>query len=57
MGREVNIISYILATLSAIGTLLAYPIMIVLFAFQYFSIVEKEEGVSLQSKMDEFENL
>ena len=54
---KVNIVSYILATLSSIGTLLMYPIMIVVFAFQYFSIVEKEEGVSLQSQLDDFENL
>ena len=56
-GSGANIFLYIFATLSAIGTLLSYPVMIVLFAFQYFSIVEQEEGVSLKSKMDEFENL
>ena len=54
---KVNIISYILATFSAIGTILMSPIMFVIFAFQYFSIVEKEEGVSLQSQMKDFENL
>ncbi|MCL1932795.1 MAG: hypothetical protein FWF53_03135 [Candidatus Azobacteroides sp.] len=54
---EQNIVLYILAALSAIGTLLIYPILIVIFAFQYFSIVEKEEGVSLQSQVSEFENL
>ena len=54
---QLSIISYIFATLSAIGTLFISPIVTVIFAFQYFSIVEKEEGVSLQSQMDEFENL
>jgi len=54
---HLSIVSYILATLSAIGTLLISPIVTVIFAFQYFSIVEKDEGVSLQSKVDEFENL
>jgi hypothetical protein len=54
---QVNILTYILATLSAIGSVLAYPILFLIFAFQYFSIVEKEEGVSLQSQIDEFENL
>ena len=54
---HLNILSYILATLSSIGTLLIYPIMIIIFAFQYFSIVEKEEGVSLKSQVSEFENL
>lgn len=57
MGQQASIISYILAVLSAVGTMVAYPIMIVIFAFQYFSIVEEEEGVSLQSQMSEFENL
>jgi len=56
-GREFSMISFILATLSTIGTLLTTPIMIIIFAFQYFSIVEKEEGVSLQSKFEEFEKL
>ena len=51
------IIYFLLAILSSIGTTLAYPIMIVIFAFQYFSIVESEEGVSLQSKISDFENL
>ena len=54
---NISIVSYLLAVLSAIGSLIATPIMVVIFAFQYFSIVEKEEGVSLQSQIDEFENL
>jgi len=54
---QLSIISYIFATLSAIGTLLASPILTAIFAFQYFSIVEREEGVSLQSQIDAFENL
>jgi len=54
---QLSIISYIYSTLSAIVTLLTTPIVVVIFAFQYFSIVEIEEGVSLQSRMDEFENL
>jgi len=54
---QLSIISYIFATFSAIGTLVISPIVMVIFAFQYFSIVEREEGVSLQSQVDEFENL
>lgn len=54
---HVSIVMYILAILSTIGILLIYPVMILIFAFQYFSIVEKEEGVSLQSQVSEFENL
>ena len=57
-GINVSYITYfLLAILSSIGTILSYPIMIVIFAFQYFSIVESEEGVSLQSKVSDFENL
>jgi hypothetical protein len=54
---QVTFLTYIFATFSTIGSLLLTPIMIIIFAFQYFSIVEKEEGVSLQSQVDEFENL
>jgi len=54
---QLSIISYIFAVFSAISTLLVSPIVTVIFAFQYFSIVEREEGVSLQSQMNEFENL
>jgi uncharacterized membrane protein (DUF485 family) len=52
-----TIVSIIAAIFLAIGIVLTYPIMFVIFAFQYFSIVEREEGVSLQSKVDDFENL
>jgi len=54
---QLSIISYIFAVFSAIGTLLISPIMTVIFAFQYFSIVEREEGISLQSQIDAFEKL
>ena len=54
---NITVFSYFFAALSAIGTMLTYPAMILIFAFQYFSIVEKEEGISLQSQLNEFENL
>ena len=54
---NITLVSYIFATLSAIGTMIFTPITVVIFAFQYFSIVEKEEGISLQSQLNEFENL
>jgi len=57
LTTRVTIISYILAIFSTTGTLLVTPVTIIIFAFQYFSIVEKEEGISLQSQIDEFENL
>ena len=56
-GGNLSIISFIFATFSTIGNILTYPIMVLIFAFQYFSIVEKEEGISLKSQLDEFENL
>ena len=52
-----GIIGYILALISTIGTLLVTPLTFVFLAFQYFSIVEKEEGISLQSQVDEFDDL
>jgi hypothetical protein len=52
-----SIITLTFAALLAIAILLIYPIMFIIFAFQYFSVVEKEEGVSLQSQINEFENL
>jgi hypothetical protein len=48
---------YVLGLLSMLGTVFATPFMFVFLAFQYFSITEKEEGVSLQNKIDEFDNL
>jgi len=54
---QVTIFTYIFALLPALAITMIYPIMSVIFAFQYFSIVEKEEGVSLQSRVSEFENL
>jgi hypothetical protein len=54
---QINFLTFILSAISIFGTLLTFPIMIVIFAFQYFSITEKEDGISLQSKVNEFENL
>lgn len=52
-----GIIGYILALFASLGTLVATPITFVFLSFQYFSIVEKEEGISLQSKVEEFDDL
>jgi hypothetical protein len=54
---QVGLLSFIFATIAQLGTLLITPAMIVIFAFQYFSITEKEKGISLQSKVADFENL
>ena len=52
-----GIVSYLLATLSTCGFVFVTPLTFVFLAFQYFSVVEKEEGISLQAKIEEFDNL
>ena len=52
-----DIVCYILAIVSAFATLIATPVLVAFLAFQYFNIVEREEGVSVQSDVDEFDNL
>jgi hypothetical protein len=57
-GMNISFVVYLLlGILSAIGILLTYPLMVLIYAFQYFSIVEREEGVSLKSQVSDFENL
>jgi MFS family permease len=53
----VSTLMYVFSIFSQMATLLTTPVLILIFAFQYFSITEKEEGVSLQAQVDEFENL
>ncbi len=48
---------YLFAMISVAGSVVAFPFSIIFMAFQYFSIREKEDGVSLQNKVDEFDNL
>ncbi|GHT75599.1 hypothetical protein AGMMS50262_11370 [Bacteroidia bacterium] len=57
LGVVGTIIAYVLAIVASFATLLATPITIVFLSFQYFSIVEKEDGISVQSGIDEFDNL
>jgi MFS family permease len=57
LGFVGEIIAYVLAVIAAFATLLATPITIVFLSFQYFSIVEKEDGVSVQEGIDDFDNL
>ena len=54
---EIGFLTFIGSFLLFLGEILTYPIMFIFIAFQYFSIVEKEQGFSLQSKVSEFENL
>jgi uncharacterized membrane protein YhaH (DUF805 family) len=50
-------IGYVLAMFSSLVIVVVYPVYIVFMGFQYTSIVEREEGVSLQDKVEEFDNL
>jgi len=52
-----EIISYVLSCLMSLGTAIVTPLAFVFFAFQYFSVAEQSEGISLQSKIEEFDNL
>ena len=54
---EITFLTFLFTFITILGEILAYPIFFIFIAFQYFSIVEKEQGVSLQSKVSEFENL
>ena len=52
-----NIVSYVLSIVSSLAYAFVTPLTLVFFAFHYFSIAEKEEGISIQSKIEEFDNL
>jgi hypothetical protein len=54
---EINTLGFILASLSSLGNLLIAPFIFIYLAFQYFSITESEEGISMQTQIDEFDNL
>ena len=56
-GGEGGILDYILAAFTSAGYVIIYPVSIIFIGFQYTSIVEKEEGISLQNKIDDFEEL
>lgn len=52
-----GIVAYILALFASIGTFIATPLSFIFLAFHYFAVMEKAEGISLQSKVDEFDAL
>jgi hypothetical protein len=56
-GGEHNLLTFIFASIASFSSALTTPLMVVFLAFQYFSITETEEGISLQSQVDDFENL
>ena len=56
-GGEGGIMDYFLAAFIPISYVIIYPVTTIFIGFQYTSIVEKEEGISLQNKIDDFEQL
>ncbi|MDR0683421.1 MAG: hypothetical protein LBG15_16515 [Dysgonamonadaceae bacterium] len=54
---ESGFVGYILSVFSSLVLFILYPVFFVFMSFQYTSIVEKEEGISLQDKIREFDNL
>ena len=54
---QAGVMLYGFTLLSSLASVLVTPFVFTFLAFQYFSITEKEEGVSLQSKIDEFDSL
>ncbi|GHT40566.1 hypothetical protein FACS189437_06330 [Bacteroidia bacterium] len=50
-------LGYVLAMLTSLVFVVVYPVFVVFVGLQYTSIVEREEGVSLQDKVAEFDNL
>ena len=54
---DLDIVSYALSCLSSIGSAFVMPLSFIFLAFQYFSITEKDENISLLSKIEEFDNL
>ena len=53
----VGVWSFLFTFLAALGNVLIMPVGFVFFAFQYFSVTEKEDGISLQNRLDDFDNL
>jgi hypothetical protein len=54
---ETGILTFLFGFIAILGSVLTYPVLFIFIAFQYFSIVESEQGISLQAKVDEFANL
>jgi hypothetical protein len=54
---EGGFLGYVLAIFSSFVVFILYPVLIVFVGFQYTSIVEKEEGISLQDKIEQFDSL
>lgn len=49
--------NYIASFIASFGMYFSMPFLVICIAFQYFSIREEQEGISLSDKIKEFENL
>jgi hypothetical protein len=54
---EISLSGFLLASLSSLGNFLTSSFLVIYMAFQYFAVAEKEEGISMQSQIDEFDRL
>lgn len=57
IGDSAGVVANILSSFSSLGSAFVTPFVFVFMAFQYFSVAEKAEGISLQAKIEEFDNL
>ncbi|MDL2257087.1 hypothetical protein LJC06_02645 [Bacteroidales bacterium OttesenSCG-928-I14] len=57
LGIIGTIISYLLSIISSLSMVITFPILAILLAFQYFSIIDKTEGKSIQAEIDHFDSL
>jgi len=55
--EQTGIVSYMLISLYSLSSAIIIPVMFIFLAFQYFSITEKEEGISLKTKIEAFDKL
>ncbi|MDL2323318.1 hypothetical protein LJC52_04945 [Bacteroidales bacterium OttesenSCG-928-A17] len=56
-GQSNDIVSFVLILLPTLVMLFTLPVYIVFLAFQYCSVVEREEGITLTKNIDSFEKM
>lgn len=52
-----GILGIVFSILPTLGSLIILPIYIIFLGFQYTSIIDQEEGVSVQNRINQFDNL
>lgn len=57
LGGGSGLIGYIFSTLMYLPMIVTTPVFLIYLAYQYTSIVEAEEGISLAQKVDDFDKL